>query len=415
MTRGKTQQSGGLFVEDGFWKLHWRKDTSDSNGSAPRHWPNPAWIGPATGPQKMTKAVAQSIAQETFLSRFEQHAQEPQSAITVADFVKSSFVPEHVALKRAAGRVHYRAILKYVLPPEEVDLLFQVDEKKPKTRLKAVPDWPYLSKVRLDEVRPEHIERLMAAAVSEGYSTQTVKHIRNAVGSIIAHAIKRRMFTGGNPASQARLPKMVRQEPHALTLSQSKEVLAAMQYPEREIALLAIFTGMNVREICGLQWKHVNLTGDWSSADGEPIPPRTIAVRLQWSLRELESVRSEGRARDLRIPDTLFPVLLELNGRSKFVGPDDFVLVSPAGSPINAHYIAQTQLKRIGQDLHMPWLSWRVLHRTRSTLAYELGLQQISKVSEASERRTATHAHGSNGSQSARARIPQENREWQQA
>ena len=46
-----------------------------------------------------------------------------------------------------------------------------------------------------------------------------------------------------------------------------KAVLERMRYPEKEMTLLAIVTGMNVAEICGLQWKHVNLSA--LGRDGE--------------------------------------------------------------------------------------------------------------------------------------------------
>ena len=84
---------------------------------------------------------------------------------------------------------------------------------------------------------------------------------------------------------------MSRKEAHMLSLPQLKAVLELMRYPEREMTLLAILTGMNVAEICGLQWKHVNLFLSEPVADGEFIPSRTIAVRKQWYRGELNSVK----------------------------------------------------------------------------------------------------------------------------
>ena len=64
---------------------------------------------------------------------------------------------------------------------------------------------------------------------------------------------------------------------------------------------MAILTGMNVAEICGLQWKHVNLSPSEQYADGEVIPSRTIAVRKQWYRGELNSVKI-GRTRNVSDP-----------------------------------------------------------------------------------------------------------------
>ena len=300
--------------------------------------------------------------------------------MTIADFVESKFVPEHVARKKSSGRTHYQAILKHVLTPEEVDRVFQVDAEKSKTKLTAVANWPYLGNVRLCDVQPDDVQRLISAALARGYSTQTVTHIRNVVSAIFTHAKKQQWFTGDNPASLVTPPEMARKEAYALTLAQAKEVLGVMKYPEREMTLIAILTSMNVAEICGLQWKRVNLTEAWSDSDGEPIPPRTIAVRKQWYLGELANVEKKRRRTNLPIPGPLFPILQGLSRRAKFTGPDDFVLVSRVGTPINGNGIAARRLKPIGKHLQMPWLSWHVFRRTHTALAYELGMQFLERI-----------------------------------
>ena len=113
---------------------------------------------------------------------------------------------------------------------------------------------------------------------------------------------------GLNPASQVAVPGMSRKEAHMLSLPQLKAVLELMRYPEREMTLLAIVTGMNVAEICGLQWIHVNLTGQPVDGTGEWIPPCTLAVRKQWYRGELNSVKRKtvpavaaGSPRPLRV------------------------------------------------------------------------------------------------------------------
>jgi integrase len=200
--------------------------------------------------------------------------------------------------------------------------------------------------------------------------------MRNVVSAIFGHATKKHWFNGDNPALQVTLPGMTRKGVHTLTLAEAKEVLGVMHYPEKEMALITILTNMNVSEICGVQWKHVNLTDAWSDADGAPIPPRTIAVRKQWYLGELSTIKGR-RNRIQPIPAPLLPILLALSRRDKCTGPDDFVLVSRAGTPIKANNIVARRLKPIGEDLQIPKLSWNVIRRSRSTLAYELGMQGL--------------------------------------
>jgi integrase len=300
--------------------------------------------------------------------------------MTITAFVERVFVREHVATKAASGRTHFQAILKHVLKPEEVHRVFHVGSHGSKIKMKTIPDWPYLGNLPLLETRADDVQRLIQAAVARGYSAQTVKHIRNVVSAIFEHAKKSQCFHGDNPASQVVLPKMVRKEAHALTFAQAKDVLGAMQYPHRELALIAMLTHMNVAEICGLQWKWVNLTDDWCTAEDERIPPRTIAVRRHFYRGELASLPMRSRNRYVAIPEPLLQVLRELRPRQRYTGPDDFVLTSKVGRPVNERDIAKRRLKPIGKRMKMPWLSWRVLSRTHKTLAYQLGMQSLDRM-----------------------------------
>jgi integrase len=297
--------------------------------------------------------------------------------VTIADFVERFFVPEHVATKAASGRTHFQAILKHVLKPEEVQRIFQARSQGSKVKMKTIPDWPYLGYIALSETRADDVQRLIEAAVARGYSAQTVKHIRNVVAEIFTHAKKRQCFHGDNPATQVVLPKMVRKEAHALTFDQVKDLLGAMQYPQRELALIAMLTHMNVAEICGLQWKWVNLTDDWCAAEGEKVPRRTIAVRRHFYHGELVSLPMKSRNRYVSIPEPLLEVLRRLRQRQRYTGPDDFVLASRVGTPVNEKDIAKRRLKPIGKRMKMPWLSWRAFSRTHTTLAHELGMRSL--------------------------------------
>jgi len=359
-----------LFLQSGFWRLRWREGAIDVSGVEEHRFRQPIWIGPATGAERLTKEQAEEIACENFLSRSDRNAETSHSTMTLVDFVEKIFVPEHVAKKDASGRTHYHAILKHVLRPEEVDRIF--DAEKSRAKLKAVSEWPYLDRVRLCDIQTDDVQRLVSAGVARGYSTQTVKHIRNVVAAVFAHATRKHWFTGDNPASGVTLPEMVRKEAHTLTFAQVQELLGLMRYPEKEIALLVILTNMNVAEICGLQWKLVNLTEAWSNQDGEPIPPRTIAVRKQWYRGALENLEKKSRYRNISIPASLFPILLSLSRRPKFACPDDYVLVSHIGTPVNENNLVARRLKPIGKGLQMPWLSWQVFRRTSPVVAYEL-------------------------------------------
>ena len=305
------------------------------------------------------------------LERFakEEHCDE----MTIAEFVKAKFLPEHIVTKRTSGRRHYQAILKHVFPPEEVDSIFGVETSESKSKLKVIATWPYVNTVRLRDAHPDHVQSLVSAALESGYSTQTAKHIRNVVGAIFTHAIRVGYFADENPAIPVVHPGMTRRVAYALTFEQTVRVLQVMRYPEMEMALLALLTGMNVAEICGLQWKHVNLANNSVNRGGELIPPMSIAVRHQWYRGELSNAPA-ARRKTIAIPRLLQSMLLRLSHLT-IMGWNDFVLISKGGRPINQINVAARRLKSIGQALEMPWLSWQVFRRTRLSLLQEFGAQ----------------------------------------
>jgi integrase len=301
---------------------------------------------------------------------------------TVLAFVEHRFVPEFVAMKRPAGRAYFQAILKHIITPEQVDRLFGINHAGPKGALTAKPGWPYLDSLLLCEVTAETIEYLTSNALKLGYSTQTAAHIQNVVRAILSHAIRSGAYSGMNPATLAKLPAITRKKSYTLTLSQLKDLLQAMRNPEKELAIFAMLTEMNVAEICGLQWKYINLSSLARMVDGEIVPPRTIAIRMQCYRGDFDVV-PPGRIRFNRISELLASFVQELKTRKLYTGPDDFVLVSRNGTPVHPENIAARRLKPIGRTFEMPWLSWCVFHRTRDSMRTVYGRnmhEEIKKI-----------------------------------
>jgi len=290
---------------------------------------------------------------------------------SVADFVRHRFIPEYVAIKRSAGRAHFYAILKHVLMPEEIDRIRGRDAGKDRSKLTPVPAWPYISKLQLSEVDVDVIQRLVSAALQHGYSIQTATHIRNVIRAIFSHAALTGHFSGTNPALRVVLPAMSRRESHCLTLAQVGYLLQALGCPERDLALFTMLADMSVAEICGLQWKYVNLSNTSQKLDYEIIPPFTIAVRKQ-SYRGEITAAVGSRRRFVRTPQPLCLLLRDLKSRSRFATPQDFVLASRKGTPLHPENIAARRLKSVGKSFGMDWLSWSVFRRTGLKLKGEL-------------------------------------------
>jgi hypothetical protein len=343
------QLPGGLADADG---LEWARQQKQAR------------IGRATGSKHITNQGALKILRKNATTSIQLDTDQRFPKLTFADFVKEKFVPEHVAFKKKAGRMHYAAMLKHIITPDEVERAFQINGVCSTSKLQADSDWPYLNNLPLHEVHPDNLQRLILAAVNQGYSIQTVVHIRNVIGAIF----------GDNPARLVKLPERTRRSMPTLTLNQVRDVFGLMRYPEREMMLIAILTGMNVTEICGLRWKCVNLTGAGSGDDGDAIPPISIAIKNQLYRGECAEVR-ECRIRNLAIPELLLPILLRLRARPNYIGPDDFVLVSRSGTPVNPINITARRLRPIANELQIPWLSWSLLRKAHNSLQAEFGTE----------------------------------------
>jgi integrase len=294
------------------------------------------------------------------------------SSMSLAEFVRRRFIPEFVEIKRSAGRSHFREILKYVLLSEKADGAFPGHSERANARRKAVQSWPYMDSLRLCDINEDTVHHLTSTALQSGYSIQTATHIRNVIRAVYSHAAIACNYPGRNPAALVTLPAVARKNAHSLTLAQLKQVMAVMRFPERAIALFALLTEMNLVEICGLQWQHVNLSSNAYSIGEDLIPAKTIAVRNQWYRGEFRAVMG-NRRRFVPVPELLCSILRDLRFRKEFTRPQDFVLTSRSGTPVYPGNIAKRRLKSIGRSCEMPWLSWRVFHRTHSRLRAEFG------------------------------------------
>lgn len=191
------------------------------------------------------------------------------------------------------------------------------------------------------------------------------------MSAIVSHARNARMFNGESPISGVDLPPEPGRTSHNLTIVETKTILRLMQYPEREIALITLSTGMSVSEICALQWKHVNLTRSSTFTEGRLLPPRSILLMRQWDASGLVDVDTK-RVRTVLVPEPLVNLLLNLRRHRTVADRNGFLMADQDGEPIRPTSIRMRRLKPIGRTLEMPWLSWQVLKRGHEELLSEL-------------------------------------------
>jgi len=111
MARRRGQQKGYVHRQGNAWYVAYREDALDADGKIVRVRRNER-IADA---KEVSKREAQRIARE-ILVRVDEQSQQPSSLITVEQFIKTRFEPDVIWSLKHAGQLHYRNMLKHVIP-----------------------------------------------------------------------------------------------------------------------------------------------------------------------------------------------------------------------------------------------------------------------------------------------------------
>lgn len=114
----------------------------------------------------------------------------------------------------------------------------------------------------LEELGAEGAQAWVNLMVSSGYAATTVRKAFNLLKAAMNHAEETGCIVR-NPLRTVKLPKIPKKEPNALDAAQRARLVSfldiAAPSPVNLGIRLALFTGMREGEICGLQWKNVDL------------------------------------------------------------------------------------------------------------------------------------------------------------
>lgn len=380
MSRRRLQQQGDLFRQGGWWKLRWRVDAITKDGSLKRAWSPVVVVGPAEkgfAMRPLTAKEAKRQAWDQWLSKLDQNNRTPLAAMKLADFVAMKFQPGHVDRLKAAGKKYYATMLDHIVPA--------------------------LGKLRLCDVRKEHVDALVSrflngtyqrqhnetdkdgnvslVTTEHAYKKQTALHIRNAISAIFTFAESEECFSGPNPAKHVKVRDLTHASRPALSFDQARTLLDNLTGRDRDLVLAALMTSMNVSEILGLKWKRVNLSAsEHTMIDKVVVPPMHLFVNRQCYRGDYGSVKANGRRRLIPITAAIREVLTRIRQESKHIGAEDFVFACSTGKPIDEHNTMARHIKPVVRKLGMGWVSWHVFRHTHSTWTKTVGLPDFDRM-----------------------------------
>lgn len=121
---------------------------------------------------------------------------------------------------------------------------------------------PSIGHLKLEDIKPIHIENLMNEIKEDGKSSSTVMKSHNILSSIFDLAVKNDVLKH-NPVDKVDRPKVTYKEGQVYNSDELKQLYQLLNKEENEqmvlIIKLALLTGMRKGEILALQWEDIDL------------------------------------------------------------------------------------------------------------------------------------------------------------
>lgn len=402
----KRGQRGQIYRKGPSWVVRWWEDVRAADGTLARAR-FARVIAAATGPHAVGKREAARIAWEEILGRLDAAAIRPKSLMTVAEFWTQKFIPEWIWALKPAGKKHYRYLERAILEwcptchgrrfwrkaGARVWTCQHCHEApaKLKTPLEFLTTAGEFAGLTLRELTAADVQSLIRRAAESGLSPQTVAHWRNGLSALFTHAQAAGYLSGDNPAAHVKVPTMTRKETHALSFDQARRLLAALPEMERAAAMMSALTSLNVSELAGLKWYRVNLTGEARTADGEPLPPYSAAIREHYYRGSYTTLKTGRRRRLVPLPETLVTTLRDWRRQSPHAQETDPVFCGPAGRPLNEGNTRRRILAPTAKAvLGVEWVSWHTFRRSAATWADQINMPFSDRMAILGHGRAAT-------------------------
>lgn len=216
---------------------------------------------------------------------------------------------------------------------------------------------------KLCDIDKQAVEAWLAS--KEKLSWWSREGLRGVLSSIFVAAKDWDLWSGDNPASGVHVGrKKEAREKRLVTVDQLRAILPAVSENTRFMILIAIVSGLRISEICGLQWRDIDLEAG------------TLTVRRRWYRGDLDEPKSEASRRVRQIGPLVGEFRLRLSCTKKSGNSAGFVFLGDDGvNPVDEREILRWELrpvlKRLG--LYYPGFGWHAFRRANVSWRQTVG------------------------------------------
>lgn len=118
---------------------------------------------------------------------------------------------------------------------------------------------PTLGAIKLQQLSPLHVQKLLREKQEDGLSANTVRRIRDVIRNGLSDALRWELVAR-NVAKQASTPRVAQREMVIWTVDEARTFLESIRQEPLEAAfVIALATGLRRGEIVGLRWQDIDL------------------------------------------------------------------------------------------------------------------------------------------------------------